>query len=348
MPDFVSSVWNPTIFTGKVVFCTGGNGSICSNQVRALVYLGADACIVGRNVEKTESVAKDIATVRPNSRVLGIGAVDVRSIESLKSAIDTCVSQLGGIDFLIAGAAGNFLAPLEQLSPNAFKSVIDIDVLGSYNVTKLALPHLVESARKWNETSSLPKTNSTSNNNASTSGSTSGASSSASSAFGSASAGPGGRIIYVSATIHYTGLPLQTHVAVAKAGVDALSNNVAIEYGPLGITSNVIAPGPIAGTEGMDRLSKQPSKNEKHPSKRIPLGRWGLVKEIADATIYLFSDAANYVTAQTLVVDGGAWRTSGAADGPGRGFEYPDFLLSGQQVSGVKGLKTKKEEKAKL
>ncbi|KAL2424418.1 Peroxisomal 2,4-dienoyl-CoA reductase SPS19 [(3E)-enoyl-CoA-producing] [Exophiala dermatitidis] len=326
MPDFVSSVWNPTIFTGKVVFCTGGNGSICSNQVRALVYLGADACIVGRNVEKTESVAKDIATVRPNSRVLGIGAVDVRSIESLKSAIDTCVSQLGGIDFLIAGAAGNFLAPLEQLSPNAFKSVIDIDVLGSYNVTKLALPHLVESARKWNETSSLPKAQNT-----------------------SASAGPGGRIIYVSATIHYTGLPLQTHVAVAKAGVDALSNNVAIEYGPLGITSNVIAPGPIAGTEGMERLSKQPSKTEKHPSRRIPLGRWGLVKEIADATVYLFSDAANYVTAQTLVVDGGAWRTSGAADGPGRGFEYPDFLLSGQQVSGVKGLKTKKDgDKAKL
>ncbi|EHY55288.1 peroxisomal 2 4-dienoyl-CoA reductase sps19 [Exophiala dermatitidis] len=335
MPDFVSSVWNPTIFTGKVVFCTGGNGSICSNQVRALVYLGADACIVGRNVEKTESVAKDIATVRPNSRVLGIGAVDVRSIESLKSAIDTCVSQLGGIDFLIAGAAGNFLAPLEQLSPNAFKSVIDIDVLGSYNVTKLALPHLIESARKWNEISSLPKST-----NADTSAS--------SSASGSASAGPGGRIIYVSATIHYTGLPLQTHVAVAKAGVDALSNNVAIEYGPLGITSNVIAPGPIAGTEGMERLSKQPSKTEKHPSKRIPLGRWGLVKEIADATVYLFSDAANYVTAQTLVVDGGAWRTSGAADGPGRGFEYPDFLLSGQQVSGVKGLKTKKEEKAKL
>ncbi|KAG9776804.1 Peroxisomal 2,4-dienoyl-CoA reductase [(3E)-enoyl-CoA-producing] [Exophiala dermatitidis] len=335
MPNFVSSVWNPTIFTGKVVFCTGGNGSICSNQVRALVYLGADACIVGRNVEKTESVAKDIATVRPNSRVLGIGAVDVRSIESLKSAIDTCVRELGGIDFLIAGAAGNFLAPLEQLSPNAFKSVIDIDVLGSYNVTKLALPHLVESARKWNETSSLPKST-----NADTSAS--------SSASGSASAGPGGRIIYVSATIHYTGLPLQTHVAVAKAGVDALSNNVAIEYGPLGVTSNVIAPGPIAGTEGMERLSKQPSKTEKHPSKRIPLGRWGLVKEIADATVYLFSDAANYVTAQTLVVDGGAWRTSGAADGPGRGFEYPDFLLSGQQVSGVKGLKTKKEEKAKL
>jgi NAD(P)-dependent dehydrogenase (short-subunit alcohol dehydrogenase family) len=62
-------------------------------------------------------------------------------------------------------------------------------------------------------------------------------------------AGTGGRIIFVSATLHYTGVPFQSHVAVAKAGIDALSNNIALEYGPLGVTSNVIAPGPIASTE---------------------------------------------------------------------------------------------------
>ena len=61
----------------KVVFCTGGAGTICSAQVRALVHLGANACIIGRNVEKTESVAKDIATSRPGAKVIGIGAIDV-------------------------------------------------------------------------------------------------------------------------------------------------------------------------------------------------------------------------------------------------------------------------------
>jgi peroxisomal 2,4-dienoyl-CoA reductase len=61
--------------------------------------------------------------------------------------------------------------------------------------------------------------------------------------------GTGGRIIFISATIHYTGIPFQTHVAVAKAGIDALSHNIALEFGPLGITSNIIAPGPIANTE---------------------------------------------------------------------------------------------------
>ena len=99
--EYVSSVWKDGLFSDKVVFCTGGNGSICSAQVRALVALGADACIVGRNVEKTKAVAKEIATVRAGSRVLGLGAVDVRSVEKLQRAVDTCVKELGGIDFLM-------------------------------------------------------------------------------------------------------------------------------------------------------------------------------------------------------------------------------------------------------
>lgn len=169
-----------------------------------------------------------------------------------------------------AGAAGNFLASINQLSTNAFKSVMDIDVLGSYNTVKATLPHLVTSAGKHK---SAGKT--------------------------SSPTGTGGRIIFISATFHYTAMPLQTHVSVAKAGVDALSNNLALEFGPRGVTSNVISPGPIGGTEGMERLSK--ADDLANSLKAIPLGRWGTVKEIADATVYLFSDAGNYVTGQALV-----------------------------------------------
>jgi 2,4-dienoyl-CoA reductase [(3E)-enoyl-CoA-producing], peroxisomal len=132
----------------KVVFCTGGAGSICSAQVRALVHLGANACIVGRNPEKTPEVAKDIATCRPGSKVIGIGGVDVRNPKNLEDAAERCVKELGSIDFVIAGAAGNFLAPMNQLSPNAFKSVIDIDLIGSFNTIKATLPYIRESAKK--------------------------------------------------------------------------------------------------------------------------------------------------------------------------------------------------------
>ncbi|EAW12647.1 SDR family oxidoreductase [Aspergillus clavatus NRRL 1] len=310
--DYISDSWKEGIFTNKVVFCTGGAGNICSAQVRALVHLGADACIVGRNVEKTETVAKDIATARPGAKVIGIGAVDVRKYDDLKDAVDRCVKELGAIDYVIAGAAGNFLASIQQLSVNAFKSVIDIDVLGSYNTLKATLPYLIESAKKHRVDSETLRPS---------------------------PLGTGGRIIFVSATIHYRAIPFQAHVAVAKAGIDALSHTVSIEYGPLGVTSNIIAPGPISSTEGLDRLL--PSDAMQSYIKSQPLGRFGSVRDIADATVYLFSNTGSYVSGQILVVDGASWRMSagGAAQGQ---LQYPDFLLSGETVQKVKGQKKSK------
>lgn len=69
--------------------------------MRALVHLGANACIIGRNVEKTEAAAKSIATARPGAKVIGIGAVDVRSVKALEEAAERCVRELGGIDFVM-------------------------------------------------------------------------------------------------------------------------------------------------------------------------------------------------------------------------------------------------------
>jgi len=308
--EFISTnVWRDDLFKNKVVFCTGGAGSICSAQVRALVYLGADACIVGRNVEKTEKAAKNISTIRSGARVIGIGTIDVRSFDSLRNAADRCVRELGGIDFVIAGAAGNFLSSINQLSVNAFKSVMDIDVLGSYNTLKATLPYLLESAAKHKVD---PET------------------------LTPAPAGTGGRIIFVSATLHYAGQVFQTHAAVAKAGVDALSNNAAIEFGPLGVTSNIIAPGPIASTEGIERLV--PSDRRIDALKSEPLGRFGSVRDISDATVYLFSDAGSYVSGQTLVVDGASWRLANI----GRVENYPDPLFSTAVIANVKGTRQSK------
>lgn len=66
-----------------------------------MVHLGANAFILGRNVEKTEGMAKDIATARPGAKVIGQGGVDVRSFDSLKSAAERCVKELGAIDFVM-------------------------------------------------------------------------------------------------------------------------------------------------------------------------------------------------------------------------------------------------------
>lgn len=224
----------------------------------------------------TQAAAKEIAQLRSGSKVIGIGGVDVRNVASLQKAVTETVKQLGRIDFVIAGAAGNFLSAFNQLSANAFKTVIDIDLIGSYNTAKATF----EEVRKTK-----------------------------------------GQYIFISAGLHYTGTPFQTHVAAAKAGVDSLSNNLAIELGPLGIRSNIISPGPIGGTEGMERLVPDPEML-KETIKTVPLGKLGSTQDIADATIFLFSPAAQYVTGTTMIVDGGHWRTSRSLNGI-----YPEIII---------------------
>lgn len=79
--------------------------------------------------------------------------------------------------------------------------------------------------------------------------------------------------------------------------MDALAAQIAIELGPRGISSNVIAPGPIRGTEGVARLIKEGQESE----KSVPSGRFGTIKDTSDAVVFLFSDASSYVNGATLV-----------------------------------------------
>ncbi|EGV61292.1 peroxisomal 2 4-dienoyl-CoA reductase sps19 [Yamadazyma tenuis] len=248
--------WKPDLFRGKVVFVTGGAGTICRGQTEAMVLLGANAAIVGRNVEKTEKAAREIEQLRSGAKVVACSGTDVRDVHSLAKAVEKTVQELGRIDFVIAGAAGNFLSDFNHLSSNAFKTVVSIDLLGSYNTAKACFEQLRKNK---------------------------------------------GSILFVSATLHYYGIPFQLHVGAAKAGVDALSNALAVELGPLGIRSNCIAPGWIEGTEGFDRLMGGNLK------RKVPLQRYGKVEDIAQSTIYLFSPAADYVTGTIQVVDGAVW-----------------------------------------
>jgi len=114
-----------------------------------------------------------------------------------------------------------------------------------------------------------------------------------------------GQIINISATLHYLATPMQIHVSAAKAGVDAITRNLSVEWGPHGIRVNGIAPGPIEDTEGMKRLL-MPQLKEKL-MKKIPLQRFGRIADIENAALFLASDAASYINGVTLVVDGGSW-----------------------------------------
>lgn len=129
---------------------------------------------------------------------------------------------------------------------------------------------------------------------------------------------------HISATLHYTAIPWQSAASAAKAGVDALSQSIAVEMGPFGVRSNVIAPGMISGTEGADRLT--PKGGESMVESRIPQQRAGHLDDIANMGVYLFSDAAAYISGAKFVVDGAAQHF------PGPWLPYPMSSLDPQDL----------------
>jgi NAD(P)-dependent dehydrogenase (short-subunit alcohol dehydrogenase family) len=96
----------------------------------------------------------------------------------------------------------------------------------------------------------------------------------------------------------------QLHVGAAKAGIESMMKNLALEWGHYGIRSCSIVPGPIEGTEGMKRLSDPADLKER--LDRIPMQRMGTVDEIGFAAVFLASPMAGYITGAQLVVDGGS------------------------------------------
>ena len=110
-----------------------------------------------------------------------------------------------------------------------------------------------------------------------------------------------GRIIVVSSVGAYIGAPGQANYASSKAGLIGLARSIAREYGPRGITANVVAPGPIA----TDMLDQMPDDKRAALGAQIPVGRIGTVEEVAAAVTFLASDPAAYITGAVLPVDGG-------------------------------------------
>jgi 2,4-dienoyl-CoA reductase [(3E)-enoyl-CoA-producing], peroxisomal len=123
----------------------------------------------------------------------------------------------------------------------------------------------------------------------------------------------GGRIISISMTLHYRGWPQMAHATAAKAGIDALTRTLALEWGRDRITVNAVAPGPIP-TEGVKKAFTPPGTDapdlfsmEKYAADSIPLGRWGTPEDIGQMVTFLASPAGDWITGAIVVVDGGAW-----------------------------------------
>ena len=250
-------VFRDGVLDGHVALVTGGGTGICRGIARAYARLGADVCIVSRKPDVLEKTASELSS-ETGRKVLAVAA-DVRDPDAVARAIAATIERFGKLDTLVNGAAGNFLAPAAALSPNGFRTVIEIDLLGTFHMSRAAFDALKASGN--------------------------------------------GLVLNISATLHYHGTPLQIHASAAKAGVDAVTKNLAVEWGQFGIRACAIAPGPIGDTEGMRRLAPGDLANKALGA--IPAGRFGAIDEIAAAAVFLRSAAAAYVTGHVMVVDGG-------------------------------------------
>ena len=251
----ITAYFSKELFKGKTVFITGGGSGINLGIAKNFAAVGANVAICGRTQAKLDNAAVEL-------RALGAkvctAVADVREMAALEAALAKTKTELGSVDVLICGAAGNFLVPAEQLSANGFRTVIEIDLMGAFNASRAAFSQLQETK---------------------------------------------GSIIFISAGQAYMPYAYQVHVAAAKAGIDMMMKNLALEWGRYGIRCNSIVPGPIDGTEGMKRLSSPDARAQL--SAAIPLGRLGTVDEMGQVAVFLASPLASYISGTVLVADGG-------------------------------------------
>jgi peroxisomal 2,4-dienoyl-CoA reductase len=265
-----ASVFRPDLLRGQVALVTGGGTGIGFGIAELLASLGAHVVLASRKLEHLEPAAERLRDAGGSASAV---AVDVRDPARVREMVDATRAAHGRIDLLVNNAAGNFYAPSETLSPNAWRAVIEIDLFGTFYCSQAVMPAMREQG--------------------------------------------GGRIVNISMTLHYRGWPQMAHATAAKAGVDAITRTLALEWAAHGIRVNAIAPGPIP-TEGVRKAFARPGEQVPdlfaieramgdYAERAIPLRRWGTPRDIANVVAFLASPAGDWVTGAIFVIDGGEW-----------------------------------------
>jgi NAD(P)-dependent dehydrogenase (short-subunit alcohol dehydrogenase family) len=135
----MAGIFRDGLLEGKTALVTGGGSGIGQRMAERFAEHGARVMLVGRKQDKLDLAAERI---RSSGGTAETCAVDVRDYPGMEAALEKTHEQFGEIDILVCGAAGNFPAPVLGMSANAFKAVIDIDLLGTFNTCRAAHAHL--------------------------------------------------------------------------------------------------------------------------------------------------------------------------------------------------------------
>ena len=243
------SIFRDNVLEGRVAFVTGGGTGIGKEIARTLGQHGAAVAIASRKQDVIDATTAEL--VGEGIHCIGL-TCDVRDESAVEAVIDAIIALLGGLHIVINNAAGNFPATLDNLSYNGFRTIVDIDLQGTYNVTKAAY----EKALKEQ----------------------------------------GGVVVNIAAPFEHWGVTYQAHVAAAKTGVISLTRTCAVEWAGKGIRVNAVAPGYIDATEGVERFNEVGDVNDR--------GLKGSKQDIANAVLFLATDAAGFISGECVRVDG--------------------------------------------
>ena len=255
------------LLDGQKILVTGGGTGLGKSMAQAFMALGAEVVIWGRRGGILDATATELIAAT-GGRCTAM-AVDIRN----GGAIDDAMAEVfaaGPLTGLVNNAAGNFISPTQDLSPNAFNAIASIVAAGTFNTT-------VAAGKRWIE------------------------------------AGLKGSIVSIVTTWVWNGGPFTVPSAMSKAGVAAMTQSLAVEWGRYGIRANAIAPGPFPSKGMSDRLMPAPlaAKTGGMGAERIPLGRWGELSELDNLAVFLMSGGCDYLTGAVIPIDGAQWLVSG-------------------------------------
>ena len=224
----------------------------------------------GADVVVTSRKMPELERVADNVKKLGRKALPVAThiarMDQLQPLVDKTVAEFGKIDILVNNAGTNFFMPAIDMTEDGWDSVLNLDLKGLFFLSQACARVMKEHG--------------------------------------------GGKIINISSVSGYKPQVPTGHYSIAKAGVIMATQVMAREWAEYNIRANCIAPGAIE-TRLYDAIFTLLPEDEAKARKaqaaaRIPLKRVGEPKEIADAVLFLASDASSYVTGQTFAVDGGS------------------------------------------
>lgn len=242
---------------GKAAIITGGSKGLGLAMAAGLASAGARLMLVNRNADEGAQSAHEL------SEDFGIEAIsfpaDITDLAQTEAMVKAAFDTFGQIDILINSAGINIRGAIDDLTPDDFRKVMDVNVHGTWLCCRAVTPLMKQAGR--------------------------------------------GKIINLASTLGLVGLANRTPYTASKGAVVQMTRALALELAPFNINVNAICPGPFLTDMNVPIADTEEGK--KFVVGATALGRWGHLREIQGAAIFLASDAASYMVGSMLTVDGG-------------------------------------------